>query len=103
MFVLIKPMRHKGVAIEKKILHRSQAIKAQLCVARLEKSDMGRACQFAYIYSHVAHEAPALPDLLDVNLSWMSFTGFVLSGVEMINGTAYAQSWMCDVPEEHAE
>lgn len=36
-----------------------------------------------------------LPPLLDATLAGMAVTGFVLSGIEYIDGCAYAQSWWC--------
>ncbi|KPW22039.1 hypothetical protein ALO83_102881 [Pseudomonas cannabina pv. alisalensis] len=40
-------------------------------------------------------EGKRLPDLLDVTLATMAPNGFVLSGIEYVDGCAYAQSWWC--------
>ncbi|RMU62856.1 hypothetical protein ALP25_101568 [Pseudomonas syringae pv. syringae] len=40
-------------------------------------------------------EEKPLRELLDVTLSTMAHNGFVLSGIEYVDGCAYAQSWWC--------
>jgi hypothetical protein len=39
-----------------------------------------------------------LPPLHEAALSWMGPNGFVISGVEIIDGVAFAQSWWCRLP-----
>lgn len=40
-------------------------------------------------------EGQRLPELLDVTLATMAHNGFVLSGIEYVDGCAYAQAWWC--------
>jgi ABC-type transport system involved in cytochrome c biogenesis permease subunit len=37
-------------------------------------------------------------ELHDATLSWMGPNGFVLTGFQIINGVAYAQSWWYRLP-----
>ncbi|MFJ2320053.1 hypothetical protein [Pseudomonas sp. NPDC087817] len=48
------------------------------------------------IYDDPLFSAP-LPKLLDAKLAGIAVTGFVLSGIEFIDGCAYAQSWWCRI------
>jgi hypothetical protein len=53
-------------------------------------------------YSNIArfqvtdvNDPQPMPPLHDAVLSWMGPGGFVRSGIEFIDGVAYAQSWWC--------
>ena len=60
------------------------------------KSDeLGRSCEMARLVQSNPLESSVIPPLLDAALHGMSTNGFVLSGIEVIDGVAYAQSWWC--------
>ena len=56
---------------------------------------LGRATNMARIEVGVPLDHDPLPPLLDATLAGMAVTGFVLTGIEYIDGCAYAQSWWC--------
>lgn len=58
-------------------------------------SEFGRSANVARLEVGMPLEPDPLPRLLDATLAGMAVTGFVLSGVEFVDGRAYAQSWWC--------
>lgn len=57
--------------------------------------ELGRSANVARIEVGMPNDPDPLPRLLDATLAGMAVTGFVLSGIEIIDGCAYAQSWWC--------
>jgi|GEM_PF-949726 len=105
MIMLIRPMRRLGVAIDPKVLGRMEPVRGDIFIVIHEGrgSAMRRTTRVASIAKAVPSSPDLLPNLLDVTISTMVNSGFVLSGIEMIGDAAYAQSWKCEVPEEHAK
>ncbi|MEQ4340590.1 hypothetical protein ABNM62_19225 [Pseudomonas syringae] len=95
MHVLVIPMRRKGVALERKERDRYEAIQGNVIVRSTHSEYLGRHSTVAWIDVGMPKEEKGLPELLDVTLATMAQNGFVLSGVEYIDGCAYAQSWWC--------
>lgn len=95
MFVLITPMRIRGIALTPEERRRYTPIKGYVMVKAEQHSELGRSSNVAWIHSSSPSELEILPRLLDATLSGMSQTGFVLTGIEYIEGCAYAQSWWC--------
>ncbi|WP_122414070.1 hypothetical protein [Pseudomonas viridiflava] len=95
MRVLIIPMRHKGVALDRKARDCCKAFQGNVIVRSAHCEYLGRYANIAWIEVGMPKEAKRLPDLLDVTLATMAHNGFVLSGIEYIDGCAYAQSWWC--------
>lgn len=60
-------------------------------------ADLGRSVRVARIAADLPLDESPLPQLLDAALVGMAVTGFVLSGIEYIDGCAFAQSWWCRV------
>ena len=58
-------------------------------------SELGRSANVGRIDVGMPKDPDPLPRLLDATLAGMAVTGFVLSGIEYIDGCAYAQSWWC--------
>ena len=56
---------------------------------------LGRASNVARAVVGMPLDPDPLPPLMDATLAGMAVTGFVLSGIEYIDGCAYAQSWWC--------
>lgn len=95
MHVLVTPMRLRGVALDAKARRRYPAIRGNVMVNSAVSQDLGRATNVARIEVGMPLEPDPLPQLLDATLAGMAVTGFVLSGIEYIDGRAYAQSWWC--------
>lgn len=95
MFVLITPMRVRGVPLTPEERRRYTPIKGYVMVQAELNNELGRSSNVAFIHSNSPSESDPLPKLLDASLSSMSLTGFVLAGIEYIDGCAYAQSWWC--------
>ncbi|MDX9679351.1 MULTISPECIES: hypothetical protein [Pseudomonas] len=95
MRVLVTPMRSKGVALNPNERRRYPAIQGNVMVNSTVCHELGRAANVARIEVGMPLDPDPLPPLLDATLVGMAVTGFVLSGIEYIDGCAYAQSWWC--------
>ncbi|PQZ92738.1 MULTISPECIES: hypothetical protein [Pseudomonas] len=95
MHMLITPMRCKGVALTAQERRRYNAIRGDVLVSASACNELGRSSNVACMRVGMPLEPESLPRLLDATLSGMASTGFVLSGIEYIEGCAYAQSWWC--------
>lgn len=95
MHVLVTPMRLRGVALDAKARGRYPAIRGNVMVNSAVSSDLGRSTNIARVQVGLPLDPEPLPQLLDATLAGMAVTGFVLSGIEYIDGCAYAQSWWC--------
>lgn len=95
MHMLITPMRRQGVALTPQERPFYKAVRGNVMVNSENSSELGRSANVARVNVGMPLEADPLPRLLDANLAGMAVTGFVLSGIEIIDGCAYAQSWWC--------
>ncbi|WP_028681529.1 hypothetical protein [Pseudomonas chlororaphis] len=95
MHMLVTPMRVRGKALTPKERRRYRPIKGNVLVNSESDTPMGRAANVARIAGVMPLDIEQLPRLLDATLAGMAPTGFVLSGIEYIDGCAYAQSWWC--------
>jgi hypothetical protein len=95
MHMLVTPMRCQGVALTPQERRRYQAIKGDVRVNSENSTELGRAANVARLMVGMPLDPDPLPRLLDATLAGMAVTGFVLSGIEYIDGRAYAQSWWC--------
>ncbi|WP_003218089.1 hypothetical protein [Pseudomonas fluorescens] len=95
MHMLITPMRCKGVALSPQERRRFPAIRGDVLVNAQVSDELGRSSNIARVSNGMPLEPDPLPKLMDATLSGMAPTGFVLSGIEYIDGCAYAQSWWC--------
>ncbi|WP_085649244.1 MULTISPECIES: hypothetical protein [unclassified Pseudomonas] len=95
MHVLITPMRLRGVAFDSKERRRYPAIWGNVMVNSTDCRELGRSANVARVVVGMPLDPDPLPPLLDATLAGMAVTGFVLSGIEYIEGCAYAQSWWC--------
>ncbi|KTB94599.1 hypothetical protein AO073_21170 [Pseudomonas syringae ICMP 11293] len=98
MQVLVIPMRRKGVALEPRERERYEAIQGNVIVRSTHCEYLGRHANIAWLDAGMPKEEKRLPELLDVTLATMAHNGFVLSGIEYVDGCAYAQSWWCRHP-----
>lgn len=95
MHMLVTPMRCRGIALDAKERRRYPAIKGNVMVNSQISAELGRSANVARVDVGMPLDADPLPQLLDATLSGMAVTGFVLSGIEYVDGCAYAQSWWC--------
>ncbi|CAI8703283.1 Ala_racemase_N domain-containing protein [Pseudomonas sp. IT-P2] len=95
MHVLVTPMRFRGIALDAKARRQYPAIRGNVMVNSLVCQELGRAANVARVDVGMPLDPDPLPPLLDATLAGMAVTGFVLSGIEYIDGCAYAQSWWC--------
>ncbi|MFL1543497.1 hypothetical protein [Pseudomonas sp. O39] len=95
MHMLITPMRFKGVALTALERRQYAAFKGDVRVVAEDRAELGRSSNIGKVFAGLPLEPSPLPDLLDATLSGMATTGFVLSGIEYVDGCAYAQSWWC--------
>lgn len=95
MYMLITPMRHRGVDLTPQERRQARPVKGDVRVACVQDARMGRATNLAEVIAGSGMQNHPLPPLHDARLSGMATLGFVLSGFEVIDGCAYAQSWWC--------
>jgi hypothetical protein len=95
MHVLVTPMRSRGVALDPKERRHYPAIRGNVLVNSTNCHELGRAANVARVDVGMPLDPDPLPPLLDATLAGMAVTGFVLSGIEYIDGCAFAQSWWC--------
>lgn len=90
-------MRSRGIALDAKARRRYPPIKGNVMVNSSVCKELGRATNVARVDVGMPLDPDPLPPLLDATLAGMAVTGFVLSGIEYIEGCAYAQSWWCRI------
>ena len=95
MHLLVTPMRSRGIALDTKARRQYPAIRGNVMVNSAVCEQLGRAANVARLEVGMPLDPDPLPPLLDATLAGMAVTGFVLSGIEYIDGCAYAQSWWC--------
>ena len=95
MHMLVTPMRCRGIPLTPQERRRYQAIKGNVLVNSENSSELGRSANVARVDVGMPLDSDPFLRLLDATLSGMAITGFVLSGIEYVDGCAYAQSWWC--------
>lgn len=95
MYVLVVPMRRLGVDLTQKEIRAQQGHRGDVRVMCIHDKRLGRASNLAEVHPGMPMEPQPLPPLHDAQLTGMSTMGYTLSGFEIIEGTAYAQSWWC--------
>ena len=91
----VKQMRERGRALEHFDVQRAPGIFGDLLVVQEKSAALNRYSNIARFQITAVSEPQPIPPLHDAVLSWMGPNGFVLSGVEFVDGIAYAQSWWC--------
>lgn len=95
MYFNVRQMRIEGRAIEPRKLRGANPIYGDVRIETYKSEELGRQSSMARLVQSNPLERSAIPILLDATLHGMSTNGFVLSGIEIIDGVAYAQSWWC--------
>ncbi|MGK9047945.1 hypothetical protein KXR63_11325 [Stutzerimonas chloritidismutans] len=95
MYVYVRLMRDHGRPIEPRKRRSTPPIYGDVRIETSRSEDLGRQSEIARLVQSNPLESSVIPPLLDVALHGMSTNGFVLTGYEIIDGVAYAQSWWC--------
>lgn len=95
MLVRATLRRHRGKARPQSEIERDAPVRGDLVVTQERSEIFGRYTNVARFQLAGGADKDPLPPLYDAVLSWMGPLGFVLSGVEVVDGTAYSQSWWC--------
>jgi hypothetical protein len=95
MLVDVSPMRERGKALPQHAVQSGPAVHGDLVIGQEKSSALNRYTNIARFQTAGATDPQPLPSLHDAALSWMGPLGFVLTGVEFVDGTAYSQSWWC--------
>ena len=95
MHMLVTPMRRQGIALTPQERRHYPPIRGNVMVNSENSSELGRSANVGRVDVGMPKDPDPLPRLLDATLAGMAVTGFVLSGIEYIDGCAYAQSWWC--------
>jgi hypothetical protein len=88
-------MRRRGKALDQRDVQAAEPVHGDLIVGQQKSELLNRYANVASFHVSGAADPQPLPPLQDAVLSWMGPNGFVLSGVELVDGVAYAQSWWC--------
>ncbi|MEG0635784.1 MAG: hypothetical protein RR517_25035 [Pseudomonas sp.] len=97
MHFLIVPMRIRGVARPQKDIRSAVPIRGDVHLRLDEFAPLGRPSNSASILISRPGDPP-LPVLYEAVMSGMSTLGTTFTGIEIIDGVAYAQSWWVRVP-----
>jgi hypothetical protein len=88
-------MRNRGKALDHADVQRAPRVRGDMVVVQEKSSALNRYTNIARFQSGLVGNPQPLPPLHDAALSWMGPLGFVLTGIEFVDGTAYSQSWWC--------
>ena len=94
---LIRQRRCLGIAIERKQFEKIQPLRADVHISECENKALGRTTISAWIFKSSPNLPDELPHLLDVKIVSMAQNGLILSGIEQVGDTFYAQSWLCQL------
>lgn len=97
MIFEITRMRHLGKPIDPKHLRGTDRIIADVAISH-ESCVMGRAAVVAKLRGEFPLSPSPMPELIDVQIHSMAPNGMTLTGVEVIDGVTYGQSWRCRQP-----
>lgn len=95
MHFLVTPMRELGVARPWPEIRAAVPVRGDLLVNNEMCESMNRTSNIARVNVGMPLDADPLPALLDAFMSGMATNAFTMSGVELVDGVLYAQSWWC--------
>ena len=95
MYFLIRQMRRRGAALPWKEIHAIKPLEGDIYVQSTQCDALNRNSEIATVRKLNPVGLEPINPLLDAMLSGMATGGFVLSGMEEIDGCLYAQSWYC--------
>lgn len=88
----IVPMRARGKALPTTELRSAVPIRGDVLMHLEKETPLGRACTVASVLN-TSPGPDILPKLYDAQIHSMATLGATITGVEVIDGAAYAQSW----------
>lgn len=94
MYFQILPLRERGVPRDKKELQHAQPFCGDLRIEHQPTGEFGRPCRVAFMSTGSPDNGP-LGKLFDAEVHSMAPNRFIVTGVELIDGIAYGQSWLC--------
>lgn len=94
MYFHIIRLRERGKPRDKKALQSDTPSAGDLRIEHQPTRELGRPSRVAFIASGSPDNEP-LPRLYDADVHSMAPNGFVVTGIEIIDGVAYGQSWLC--------
>ncbi|MCQ4274491.1 MULTISPECIES: hypothetical protein [Stutzerimonas stutzeri group] len=94
MYFKILPLRDHGKPRDKQQLKSISPAQGDLRIEHQPCNELGRPARVAFLCCPQPNDTP-LGKLLDVELHSMAPNGFIVTGVELIDGVAYGQSWLC--------
>lgn len=97
MHFLIVSMRVRGVPRSQKEIRAFNPIRRDVHLRLDEFAPLGRPSNSAHLH-HTMSGKPPLPPLYEAVMTGMSSMSVTFTGIEIIDGVAYAQSWWVCVP-----
>lgn len=94
MHFSILPLRDHGKPRDKQQLKGIAPVPGDLRIEHQPCSALGRPARVAFLCCPDPNSTP-LGKLFDAEVHSMAPNGFVVTGVELIDGVAYSQSWLC--------
>jgi hypothetical protein len=88
------PMRERAKVLDHSDVQKAPGVRGDMVIAQEKSSALNRYSNIARFQTSGVNDPQPLPPLHDAVLSWMGPNGFVISGVEFIDGVAFAQSWL---------
>ena len=95
MHLLIRQMSRRGAALPWNEIHAIAPLEGDIYVQSAQCAALNRNSEIATVRKLNPVGPEPINPLLDARLSGMATGGFVLSGMEEIDGCLYAQSWYC--------
>jgi len=97
MYFDIVPMRVRGKPREPRDLRNAQPVRGDVHMVQARETPLGRASTVAYLQNQ-HHDLDQLPRLYDAVIHGMASNGATITGIELVDGAAYAQSWWIRTP-----
>ncbi|KDR37822.1 hypothetical protein [Caballeronia glathei] len=95
MLINATPMRVRGKALEHYEVQKTPGVRGDMIVVQEKSTALNRYSNIARFQVTGVSDPQPMPPLHDAVLSWMGPNGFVLSGIEFVDGVSCAQSWWC--------
>ncbi|WP_462383331.1 hypothetical protein [Pseudomonas sp. Marseille-QA0892] len=92
MYFNIVPMRERGRPRDQKEIRLSKPIRADVQIRLETRTPLGRASTVAEVHVVPPYEIEPMV-LYDASVESMATNAGTITGVEIIDGVAYAQSW----------
>lgn len=88
-------MRVKGAPLTQQAIQAVEPVRGDVILGQQRVEALKRYSDVAYIYRSGVADPEPLSMLYDAAVRTIGTNGFVITGYEIIDGAAYAQSWWC--------